>query len=168
MPSKKAKRKTKDAKGSAKSATSNSSNAFSKSNGQNGAKNNSSKSNSTNKRGQLTASAATGRPALIQLSNLCALAIIPPRELWPQFQRVRAQYDKNHQRWPPHINLAFPFVSPARVQSVLPELQACFKRCSKFRVTCSELTWLVPPDKKKVRGSWISHQHITSKATTRE
>ncbi|KAK6819686.1 hypothetical protein PG987_016169 [Apiospora arundinis] len=39
-----------------------------------------------------------------------ALCIIPPRQFWPSLDSLRSLYDKAHGRWPPHINLVYPFV----------------------------------------------------------
>ena len=39
-----------------------------------------------------------------------ALCVIPPAELCALIERTRAQHDKAYARWPPHINLLFPFV----------------------------------------------------------
>ncbi|KAH8681286.1 hypothetical protein BX600DRAFT_446186 [Xylariales sp. PMI_506] len=39
-----------------------------------------------------------------------ALAIIPPEHLWGPVDRLRMLYDKAYQKWPPHINLIYPFV----------------------------------------------------------
>ncbi|KAL2869380.1 uncharacterized protein BJX67DRAFT_379398 [Aspergillus lucknowensis] len=55
-----------------------------------------------------------------------ALCVIPPSHLVGDVQRLRALYDKAHGRWPPHVNLIYPFVAPEElpraskiVQSVL-------------------------------------------------
>ncbi|KAI0486173.1 hypothetical protein F4859DRAFT_469331 [Xylaria cf. heliscus] len=39
-----------------------------------------------------------------------ALCIIPPKHFWPSLDRMRSLYDKAYEKWPPHINLAYPFV----------------------------------------------------------
>lgn len=41
-----------------------------------------------------------------------ALAIVPPRSVWEPIQRVRQVYDPAFERWPPHINLVFPYFAP--------------------------------------------------------
>ncbi|KAJ4300429.1 hypothetical protein N0V88_003104 [Collariella sp. IMI 366227] len=33
----------------------------------------------------------------------------PPFNLWPRLDRLRALYDKAYPKWPPHINLVYPF-----------------------------------------------------------
>jgi hypothetical protein len=40
-----------------------------------------------------------------------ALCIIPPAHLQSQIDSLRALYDKAHGKWPPHINLIYPFVT---------------------------------------------------------
>ena len=41
-----------------------------------------------------------------------ALCLIPPRQLWPSIDRLRMLYDKAYEKWPPHVNLLYPFVVP--------------------------------------------------------
>ncbi|KAL1840562.1 hypothetical protein VTJ49DRAFT_336 [Mycothermus thermophilus] len=41
-----------------------------------------------------------------------ALTLIPPPSLWPRVDRLRALYDKAYLKWPPHVNLVYPFVRP--------------------------------------------------------
>jgi 2'-5' RNA ligase/endonuclease/exonuclease/phosphatase family metal-dependent hydrolase len=41
-----------------------------------------------------------------------ALCIIPPTPLTHDVNRLRALYDKAYEKWPPHINLIYPFVAP--------------------------------------------------------
>ncbi|KAI0117000.1 hypothetical protein F4814DRAFT_414841 [Daldinia grandis] len=40
-----------------------------------------------------------------------ALCIIPPKHLWPSLDHLRMIHDPAYRRWPPHINLVYPFVS---------------------------------------------------------
>lgn len=44
-------------------------------------------------------------------SSDTALCLIPPRHLWEPVDRLRSLHDKGYNRWPPHINLVYPFVS---------------------------------------------------------
>lgn len=61
-------------------------------------------------------------------SHDTALCIVPPRRLWASVDRLRALYDKAYEKWPPHINLIYPFVAPdslPRVADIIQEaLQA--------------------------------------------
>ncbi|KAI0555315.1 hypothetical protein F4679DRAFT_578702 [Xylaria curta] len=44
-----------------------------------------------------------------------ALCVIPPKRFWPSIDRLRSLYDKAYDKWPPHINLVYPF---ARVEDL--------------------------------------------------
>lgn len=47
------------------------------------------------------------------LTYKTALALLPPSGIRPPIEAVRHVHDKNYSRWPPHINLIYPFlVSP--------------------------------------------------------
>lgn len=48
-------------------------------------------------------------------SHDTALCIIPPRHQWPPLDRLRSRYDKAYEKWPPHVNLIYPF---ARVETL--------------------------------------------------
>ncbi|KAL2820625.1 hypothetical protein BJX63DRAFT_379784 [Aspergillus granulosus] len=41
-----------------------------------------------------------------------ALCLVPPLHLIGDLERLRALYDKAFGRWPPHVNLIYPFVDP--------------------------------------------------------
>lgn len=45
-------------------------------------------------------------------SNDTALCIIPPTHLWSSVDQLRMLYDKAYEKWPPHVNLVYPFVRP--------------------------------------------------------
>ncbi|KAF3402650.1 Nuclear poly [Talaromyces pinophilus] len=48
-----------------------------------------------------------------------ALCIIPPAHLTQDINRLRALYDKAYEKWPPHINLIYPFVDPEDLPHVV-------------------------------------------------
>ena len=51
------------------------------------------------------------RLALSPKQHSSTVAIVPPEALWPPIQRARrALRDKGLYRWPPHINLLYPFL----------------------------------------------------------
>ena len=41
-----------------------------------------------------------------------ALCIIPPAHICTEIDGLRAKHDKNFGKWPPHLNLVYPFVAP--------------------------------------------------------
>jgi 2'-5' RNA ligase len=59
---------------------------------------------------------AEEQPGPISISSYqTALCLVPPQHLWPSIDRLRALYDGAYQKWPPHVNLIYPFV---RLESV--------------------------------------------------
>lgn len=51
-----------------------------------------------------------------------ALCLMPPRELWDSIDNIRSSHDKAWPRWPPHINLVYPFVLPDLLPAVVEVL----------------------------------------------
>jgi hypothetical protein len=43
------------------------------------------------------------------ISHRSALVVLPTSSQWPLIERYREQYDPSFNRWPPHINLLWPF-----------------------------------------------------------
>lgn len=69
-------------------------------------------------------------------SHDTALCIIPPRSLWRRIDRLRSRYDKAYGKWPPHINLIYPFVqvdalprAMEAVQSTITGNQTSIRTC---------------------------------------
>ena len=56
-------------------------------------------------RSKMTFKSSTGT-----LSHRSAICLIPHRSAWPSIQAVRSIHDKAYTRWPPHINLLYPFL----------------------------------------------------------
>ncbi|KAH8728217.1 2'-5' RNA ligase superfamily-domain-containing protein [Phaeosphaeriaceae sp. PMI808] len=63
------------------------------------------------------------------LSHTSALALLLPSDIAPPIEAIRRVHDKHFARWPPHINLLYPFlVSPSEIinqgeEAVSPQLQ---------------------------------------------
>lgn len=53
-----------------------------------------------------------------------ALCIIPPTPLTHDVNRLRALYDKAYEKWPPHINLIYPFVAPESLPHAVDAVRA--------------------------------------------
>lgn len=53
-----------------------------------------------------------------------ALCIIPPRRLWPSIDNLRSHYDKAYRKWPPHINLIYPFVQVDALPRAVEAIQS--------------------------------------------
>ncbi|KAI0144291.1 DUF455 domain-containing protein [Xylariaceae sp. FL1272] len=68
--------------------------------------------------------------AKLPLSHDTALCIIPPDDtnIWQSLDSLRTIYDSAHGRWPPHINLIYPFVPtealPSATESITSHLKS--------------------------------------------
>lgn len=51
-----------------------------------------------------------------------ALCLIPPRHLWHRIDQLRSLYDKACGKWPPHVNLIYPFVQEERLADAVEVL----------------------------------------------
>ncbi|RYP48363.1 hypothetical protein DL768_005732 [Monosporascus sp. mg162] len=88
---------------------------------------------------------ATPEPAALPVGSYdTALCLIPPRHTWSSIDRLRMLYDKAYEKWPPHVNIVYPFVGVDSLSSasemVVSELRA-WKEASgapKLRIRLGE------------------------------
>ncbi|KAI1426900.1 hypothetical protein F5Y12DRAFT_783695 [Xylaria sp. FL1777] len=81
-------------------------------------------------------------------SHDTALCVIPPKRFWPLFNGLRSLYDKAYEKWPPHINLVYPFV---RVENL-----------SRASETITSVASQISLDSVKIRlnaADVFSHRH---------
>ncbi|KAK3324195.1 hypothetical protein B0T19DRAFT_224678 [Cercophora scortea] len=57
-------------------------------------------------------------------SHDTALCIVPPKGLWPSVDRLRSLYDKAYEKWPPHVNLIYPFAHPENLPEAADRLRS--------------------------------------------
>jgi 2'-5' RNA ligase len=55
-------------------------------------------------------------------SHRTAVTIAPPEPAWEPIQAIRRRYDRQIHRWPPHINLLYPFRPRAEFSTAAPTL----------------------------------------------
>ncbi|KIH94778.1 hypothetical protein SPBR_03564 [Sporothrix brasiliensis 5110] len=60
-------------------------------------------------------------------SHATALCFIPPESEWPPVDRLRTLYDKAARKWPPHVNLVYPFVQPESLDAASQRIQSFLK-----------------------------------------
>lgn len=87
-----------------------------------------------------------------------AVAIVPPPEVWGPIQAIRERYDRQFRRWPPHINLLYPFYPPELFDEASSRLVDVCSTFSPFTVVLADFRffrhssrqatlWLAPEPK---------------------
>jgi hypothetical protein len=70
------------------------------------------------------------------LSNLTAVVLLPPRDLWEPIQSIRRLLDKKHvDRWPPHVTLFYPFYPPGLLEQATELLRYIYTHSDKHTHT---------------------------------
>lgn len=83
-------------------------------------------------------SCLTVPPAVLPKVFESSLAIVPPNEAWNAIQRARTeQRDAGILRWPPHVNLLYPFVPNSHFSKVAPFLASNLQDFVPFTVSLS-------------------------------
>ncbi|KAJ8116125.1 hypothetical protein OPT61_g2367 [Boeremia exigua] len=108
------------------------------------------------------------------LSYKTAIALLPPSSITSPIEAVRSVHDKNFKRWPPHINLIYPFLAmpletsdsnaPRLSQAVQERLRRATSNMRSFQVSLgadppgmfthsrtSKTVWLGPTPSKNVK-----------------
>lgn len=52
-----------------------------------------------------------------------AIVVIPPEEVWPPIQAIRSRFDRQFQRWMPHITMVYPFRPISQFDATLPAIR---------------------------------------------
>lgn len=60
-----------------------------------------------------------------------ALCIIPPRSQWSKVDQLRSHYDRAYGKWPPHINLVYPFVQIDALERAAEAVQSAAQQGQK-------------------------------------
>jgi len=89
-----------------------------------------------------------------------AVVLIPPRDVWPPIQAIRAEHDRHYRRWMPHVTLLYPFRPRDDWAAVLEPLSGACARIEPFEVRLtafarfrhrgSQTLWLVPEPKAQL------------------
>ncbi|GAM21649.1 hypothetical protein SAMD00019534_048240 [Acytostelium subglobosum LB1] len=70
-----------------------------------------------------------------------AICIAPPIELCDQLQVWRSLYDSAYNRWMPHINLIFPFVTLEQFDNKFNELQTVIGKIPAFKLRFDDFSY---------------------------
>jgi poly(A) polymerase len=85
-----------------------------------------------------------------------AVVLIPPEELWPPIETLRAKHDRTYERWMPHVTLLYPFVPEEHFAEAEALITEALRDMAPFQVTLSGFeyfehrgsvtAWLRPED----------------------
>ncbi|KAJ1502009.1 hypothetical protein HMI54_009408, partial [Coelomomyces lativittatus] len=64
-----------------------------------------------------------------------SVAVIPPPEAWPPLEAIRRIYDTGFVRWPPHVNMLYPFLHNFQFPEASTKLAAALADFPSFTVT---------------------------------
>src|SRR4051794_3306686 len=103
--------------------------------------------------------ALRGPPDMSRKTHQTAVAVVPPQEVWGPIQAVRERHDRQFRRWPPHVNLLYPFYPAGRFDEALPRVLAACAKITPFEVALAEFrffqhssrkatVWLAPEPKE--------------------
>ena len=67
-----------------------------------------------------------------------AVVIIPPEESWPPIQEIRKKYDRQINRWMPHITLLYPFRPEADYDRLSNSFSKVCQSIEAFDITLKE------------------------------
>ncbi|MBN1206467.1 MAG: DUF504 domain-containing protein [Myxococcaceae bacterium] len=102
---------------------------------------------------------AQGTPRVLSVPPVhqAAVVLIPPEELWGPIQALRAEHDRNYQRWMPHVTLLYPFVPEEHFAEAEELITQALRDLAPFQVTLSGFghfehrgsvtAWLRPEDR---------------------
>eukprot|EP01041_Mallomonas_annulata_P012938 gene12938-27301_t len=78
--------------------------------------------------------------SLVHHSTICLVP--PPHSVcWETISELRrALRDKGFYRWPPHINLIYPFIDPSQCSSILPSMADSLKDIEPFEIILNEFS----------------------------
>jgi poly(A) polymerase len=83
---------------------------------------------------------------LIEASNLshkAALAIVLPKHASKVVQNIRKKYDRTFNRWPPHINLLYPFFESMNTETISKDLSHVLSKYEPFTMDFNKLNHFV-------------------------
>ncbi len=70
------------------------------------------------------------------------VAVIPPEGVWAPIQWIRRRYDRQIHRWPPHINLLYPFRPRSDFAAAAEELAMICSSIEPWTVTLAEFRYV--------------------------
>jgi len=82
-----------------------------------------------------------------------AVVIIPPEDIWNPIQKIRKRYDRNIDRWMPHITMLYPFYPRSEFSSILKKFVKISGKVNSFKVQLEEIKYF--QHKKENYTIWL-------------
>jgi len=70
-----------------------------------------------------------------------AVVIIPPNERWEPIQGIRRRYDRQINRWMPHITLIYPFRPESEYDTLEQKFSAVCREIKPFEITLNSFKY---------------------------
>jgi 2'-5' RNA ligase len=91
-----------------------------------------------------------------------AVAVVPPEAVWEPIQAIRRRYDRQINRWMPHVNLLYPFRPRSDFDTAARLLAEACRTIDPFTITLAEFRffrhgsgrctlWLAPEPADELR-----------------
>merc|ERR1711871_439929 len=100
------------------------------------------------------------------VSHQAALAVVPPVELWGDIQDIRRAHDKAFRRWPPHVNVLYPFLNVSHFDDAAGAAHTALTCVAPFDVTLGMFgsfphgaVWLDPVASSSAEEAGTSRAH---------
>ncbi|EFX03119.1 duf455 domain containing protein [Grosmannia clavigera kw1407] len=72
---------------------------------------------------------AEAEPGAFALGSFnTALCLVPPEDSWAAVDSLRVLYDKAYGKWPPHVNMVYPFVQPEQLEGAVRRMQMALQQ----------------------------------------
>ncbi|NHJ26310.1 MAG: 2'-5' RNA ligase family protein [Candidatus Lokiarchaeota archaeon] len=73
--------------------------------------------------------------------NTSAVVIIPPKEISSPIQEIRIKYDRQFNKWMPHITLLYPFRPEDEYNIIMEDYVKICKKIPSFRITLKKFKY---------------------------
>lgn len=70
----------------------------------------------------------------METTNLSALALVPDGQQWPAIQAFRIDHDREIHKWPPHINIFYPFLPESDFETAASTLSRELAKLGPLRI----------------------------------
>jgi poly(A) polymerase len=86
---------------------------------------------------------------------------MPPQEIWQSIQDIRATHDAAYKRWPPHINVLYPFVKESFFDAEIETIAGVLSGIEPFEIVLKRFNYF---DKRNQQTLYVFLQPSPAKA----